>query len=144
MEPILDHVAHGRVYARMKREHDRQFEAVCDAATWYTTKSGKKLAVVEASWVGAPGALYGKGADVAIALNPEMRKRFGKGTYRKFTVTVNSSEVEGLTIFPVLTELLKLEEGWGGPDHGGICGSPIDTDSVLSMEVVVRLAIEWL
>ncbi len=143
MEQILDAVPDGRVYAAKKREHDRGFEAVCANARWLVTKGGRSLAVVETSWFGAPGALYGKGAHVVIALNPEMRKRSGQGTYRKFTLAVNQSETKA-TVWPVLQELSTLEEGWGGPEHGGIAGSPLDTDSVLSMEDVVATAMERL
>lgn len=144
MEPILDTVPQARTYARTKREHDQQFELVCADAKWFTTKSGQRLAVVESSWIGAPAALYGKGATVVIALNPAMRKRSGDETYRKFTIAVNSSEVKGLAVFPVLEELKKLEEGWGGPNHGGICGSPVDKDSSLSMDILVNIVTERL
>lgn len=144
MESILEAVPQASVYARTKREHDRQFELVCANATWFTTQSGHKLAMVETPWIGAPAALYGKGAKIVIALNPAMRKRSGDETYRKFTIAVNSSEVQGLTVFPVLEELTKLEEGWGGPNHGGICGSPVDKDSSLSMETLVSIVTERL
>lgn len=144
MESILDAVPQARLYARTKREHDRQFELVCTQAAWFMTKSGHKLAVVESIWIGAPAALYGKGAKIVIALNPTMRKHGKDGTYRKFTLAVNSSEVEGLTVFPALQELRTLEEGWGGPNHGGICGSPVDKDSSLSLEAVTQLVIEHL
>lgn len=144
MESMLEAVPQAGLYARTKREHDRQFELVCADATWFTTKGGHKLAVVETSWIGAPAALYGKGATIVIALNPAMRKRSGDETYRKFTIAVNSSEVQGLTVFPVLKELTKLEEGWGGPNHGGICGSPVDKDSSLSMDTLVDIVTERL
>ena len=144
MEEILDAVSHGRWYASAKREHDRHFEAVCKQAVWCATNNGLRLAVVETTWFGAPGALYGKGAQIVVALNPEMAKRSGSGTYRKFTVAVNNSAVEGITVFPVLEELVKLEEGWGGPDHGGICGSSVDRDSSLEMETVVNMVIKRL
>ncbi len=143
MEPILDNIPNARFYAATKREHDRKFEEVCESATWYTTHTGHKLAVVETEWFGAPGALYGKGADIVVALNPEMRKAGGTGTYRKFTLAVNRSVCD-LTVTPALNELARLEQGWGGPDHGGICGSPLGRDSGLEMETIVQIVVEKL
>jgi len=143
MEAILDFIPQGRVYASTKRENDRQFEEVSQMATWYTTTSGRRFAVIETSWIGALGVLYGKGADIVLALNPQMSNPDGSGTYRKFTLAVNRSVVD-ITVFPVLEELLKLEEGWGGPNHGGICGSPVGRNSELEIDQVVQTVIEKL
>ncbi|PJA45004.1 hypothetical protein CO174_05475 [Candidatus Uhrbacteria bacterium CG_4_9_14_3_um_filter_50_9] len=118
MESILDHIPNARFYAATKREHDRKFEEVCESATWYTTHAGHKLAVVETEWFRAPGALYGKGADIVVA--PD------------------------LTVAPALEELARLEKGWGGPAHGGICGSPLGRDSGLEMETVAQIVVEKL
>ncbi|MBI2473910.1 hypothetical protein HYV70_05160 [Candidatus Uhrbacteria bacterium] len=143
MDAILDFIPQGRLYASTKREHDRQFEEMSRTATWYTTNEGRRFAVVETSWIGALGVLYGKGADIVLALNPEMSKSDGNGSYKKFTLAVNRSVVD-ITVFPVLEELLKLEEGWGGPNHGGICGSPVGRNSELEIQQVVQIVIEKL
>jgi hypothetical protein len=138
MEDILDHVDGGRLYTKTKRDHDRLFEQVVRNSQWHTTATGLRLAVVETTWVGAPGALYGHGAQAVVVCNPEMRKRSGKGTHKKFTIAVNGSEVpEGTIVTPALEELNTLESGWGGPSQGTIGGSPVGTDSSLSLETVV-------
>ena len=141
MEAILDFIPQGRIYAAKKREHDRQFEEVSKMATWFITNAGRRFAVVETSWIGALGVLYGKGADIVLALNPEMHMPDGRGSYKKFTLAVNRSVVD-ITVFPVLGELVKLEEGWGGPNHGGICGSPVGRNSELEIRQVIQVVIQ--
>lgn len=135
---LYDELPAAERWAQRKREHDAQFANVLAAATWLTTKGGRKLAVVETTWFGAPGALYGAGAEVIVALNP----RHGDQAIRKFTVSVHR-ELQ-VTVRPALEELAKCEQGWGGPAHGTICGSPQDRSSALGLEEVVRVVQETL
>ncbi len=135
MEPLLEHVPGAIRWAEQKRLHDRAFEQVCADAQWHTTASGATLAVVVASWIGAPGALYGRGATFVVALNPAMEAADGK-TVRKFTVAGHRQLVTAL-----LEPLQAREPGWGGPQHGSIIGSPRDASSGLGLEEVVALAI---
>lgn len=137
MEPILDSIPHARWWANQKKIHEQRSESVCADAKWYTTRSGKKLAVVETDWIGAPGALYGKGADIVIALN-ENFEQSGK-TYRKFTVASQSVEVAAL-----LPKLSAIENGWGGPAHKTIIGSPQGISSIVTVGEVCSLVIEIL
>ncbi|MFH2104729.1 MAG: hypothetical protein ABII72_00635 [Parcubacteria group bacterium] len=137
MEEILDKVPNGRWFTEQKRLHNLHFEEVCEQAQWLTTQSGRRLAVVETTWIGAPGALYGKGANIVVALNPEME--CGKETIRKFTVAGND-----VNITSALDQLNKLETGWGGPNHGTICGSPQGRNSQLSLEIVADVVISAL
>lgn len=138
MEPILDHVPHARWYTEQKRAHDLKFEEVTATAHWYITKAGYKLAIVETTWIGAPGALYGRGAEVVIAFNPAMELRGGE-TIRKFTVAGNN-----VSVLSALQTLSELEEGWGGPAHGTIGGSPQGKSSCLSLEEVTAVVIATL
>ncbi len=138
IEPLLEHLPGATRWAEEKRRHDRAFEQVCAEAQWRTTAGGASLAVVETSWVGAPGALYGRGAIFVVALNPAMEAAGGK-TVRKFTVAGHRQSVTAL-----LEPLCALEPGWGGPQHGTIIGSPRDASSGLGLEQVVALAIERL
>lgn len=138
MLPILDAVPGARAWAEAKRVHDTQGGDAIASAMWSETVGGLRLAVVETTWFGAPGALMGQGADVIVACNPA----HGDAKIKKYTVAAHRDR--GITITPALIELSKLEEGWGGPAHGTICGSPPDRSSVLSMEEVVRIACETL
>lgn len=137
MEPILDAIDGGREYAEVKRRHDQEFEKVAAEAKWFTAKSGHKVAVVETAWFGAPGALYGKGAEIVVCLNPAFER--GGAIYRKLTLAGH-----GLSIVPALEKLIELESGWGGPAHGTICGSPEGRDSTLSLETVLEIVLETL
>jgi hypothetical protein len=121
-----------RKWAAAKRDHERFSEQVCGHAKWYFTAEGLKVAVVETSWYGAPGALYGKGADIVIALNPNFEQ--AGVTYRKFTVAGKD-----IVLTPVMEQLNQLENGWGGPAHGTICGSPQGRSSELSLEQVLTV-----
>lgn len=136
MRPILKSIPGAEEWAARKRAHERLGEQVCKKAQWLVTRQNRLLAVVETDWFGAPGALYGQGAEVVIALNPK-HERAGK-VYRKFTVAGK----DGFSVIPALQKLQELEEGWGGPQHGTICGSPEGHDSELSSEVVTRIVIE--
>lgn len=138
MEPILDAVPHARWYARAKREHDSNFESVLAEAVWHTTKTGRRLAVVETAWIGAPGALYGAGAEIVVALNPAMEITESK-TIRKFTVAGN-----GISVLSAIQALGECEDGWGGPTHGTIGGSPRERSSELALDEVVQLVIDTL
>ena len=132
MERILDNLPRGREFAQVKKNHERWFKQALSQTKWSTTPHGFKLAVVETTWVGAPGALYGEGADIVIALNP--RHEQGGKVYRKFTVCGHRISVSN-----ALTHLSQLEPGWGGPTHGTIVGSPVGQDSELSLEQVIQI-----
>lgn len=138
MAPLYEVIPAARSWADRKRQHDRLFEEVAASAAWYTTAAGKKLAVVETTWVGAPGALYGRGADIVLARNPAFQS--GGEVYAKYTLAAHREA--GVTITPALFELQKLEEGWGGPAHGTICGSPMGRDSTLTVEEVTQVIIQ--
>jgi hypothetical protein len=146
MEAILDKVPGARSWAEAKRLHEERGETVMRGAQWFTTAAGKKLAAIETDWIGAPGALYGCGADVVVALNPRME--MGDRTIAKFTIA--SPKEKDISVRPVLAKLEALEiersekGGWGGPNHGTIIGSPQDRSSSLLMEEVVQIAQEML
>lgn len=132
MEQILDAIPDAREWVRQKRMHELLTEEVCASAVWHTTKAGRKLAIVVTEWRGAPGALYGRGADVVVALNPRHDER-GK-VYRKFSV----AGAKGVVVTPALERISELEDGWGGPAHGTIIGSPMGESSLLPLEMVVE------
>ena len=138
MEPILDAVPHGRWYANAKREHDANFAAVIAKASWHVSASGRRVAVVETTWIGAPGALYGHGADIVVALNPAMELS-GSRTIRKFTIAGND-----ISVVPAIEALGEREDGWGGPNHGTIGGSPRERSSSLDLQDVVEVVLEML
>ena len=73
-----------------------------------------KIAFSTSQLVGAVGALYRQGADVAVLARPLEQS----GTW-KYTIAGRNVQVAGL-----LPALNRLEPGWGGPAHGTIIGSP--------------------
>ncbi len=137
MEPILDVLPQGRKWAEAKRVHDRKASEL--KPEWYITKSGKKLAVIETEWFGAPGELYGRGAEIVISLNPVYSENPATESYRKFTVAGKN-----VVVRPLLEEISKLEAGWAGPPTGTIFGSPRGVSSTLMLEKVREMAIETL
>ncbi|MFH1767023.1 MAG: hypothetical protein ABH826_02935 [Patescibacteria group bacterium] len=91
--------------------------------------------MIETTWVGALAALYGKGADIVIALNP-CYERAGKAI-RKFSVAGHDVPVAS-----VAEELNKLEPGWSGPSNNPtFLGSPWEEDSKLSLETVTDIVL---
>jgi hypothetical protein len=119
-------------YAKAKAENNRQIAKAVEQAQWTTTQSGLKLGYLETEFFGAPGALYGAGAQVVVALNPNYNG------VRKFTIAGN-----GIRVDSVKDRLNAKEPGWGGPPSGTILGSPRE-GSNLSLEEVVRIVKEAL
>lgn len=114
-------------YAAAKAENNRQIAETVENARWETTSKGLKLGVLETNFFGAPGALYGVGAQVVVCLNPNLNG------VRKFTIAGNSIRVDA-----VAPTLKALEPGWGGPPTGTILGSPWE-GSKLSLEEVAKI-----
>lgn len=139
MESILDFIPDAQTWVAEKKEHEAKFTDVLNSAKWFTTTAGYRLAAVETTWIGAPGALTGAGAEVVIALNPVMEKRDGAGTVRKFTIAGNDIDVR-----PVLVKLAETEPGWGGSAHGTIGGSPQKDGSSMTLEEVIETVISEL
>jgi len=120
-------------YAEAKTENNRQIAKAVENAQWTTTRqNGYKLGFLETEFFGAPGALYGHGAQVVVAFNPNFNG------IRKFTVAGNGVKVDA-----VKGQLNAKEPGWGGPPTGTILGSPRE-GSILSLEEVVRIVKETL
>jgi len=116
-------------YAKAKADNDRQLALAVKRAKWTITKTGHKLAYLETDFYGAPGALYGRGAEIVIAYSP----KFGNPPVPKFTIAGNSIRVNGL--LPLLD---AQEEGWGGPATGTIIGSPRG-GSKMTLKAVLKI-----
>ena len=84
-----------------------------------------KIAFSTTTLVGAVGALYRQGADIAVVARP-----LETGGTWKYTIAGRNVRVSGL-----LEALNRLEAGWGGPAHGTIIGSP-HRGSTLPLEAV--------
>lgn len=121
-------------YIFAKQENDRKIAEALKSACWETTRSGKTLGCLETPLIKAPSALYDKGAEIVVALNPE----FGQPPIRKFTIAGN-----GIRVDAALSMLNALEPGWGGPATRTLIGSP-RRGSKLSMETVVQIVKETL
>lgn len=138
MEPILKEIPDAHIWVSKKREHEKKMQQICGNAMWFTTKAGRKLAVVESDLFGIPGVMQGQGAEIVVALNPEHRS--GKKAIRKFTICGSG----GIRVDDVLKTIVKKEDGWGGPAHGTIIGSPTNRDSTLSKEEVANIVVNVL
>jgi hypothetical protein len=117
-----------------KKKNDEEVKKAVESAEFFLTRSGLKAAFVEAQVPGVLGALYEKGAQVVIAYC----KSFGNPPVPKYTIGGNGVRVDGLR--PLLAE---LEEGWGGPAHGTILGSP-RTGSKLPPQKIKELVCQHL
>jgi len=114
-------------FAEVKAENNRQVAKAVENAQWGATFSGLKLAWLETDFFGAPGALYGVGAQVVVAYS----RHFGPAGVPKFTIAGN-----GIKVDAVLAELNAREPGWGGPATGTIIGSPREGSNLTLNEVV--------
>lgn len=114
-------------WVEAKVENNRKIAEAVKLAHWSTTASGYKLAWLKTDFFGAPGALYGVGAQVVVAFSPH----FGPNRIPKFTVAGNGIRVDG-----ILSELNAREPGWGGPATGTILGSPREGSKLTLNEVI--------
>ena len=135
MEKIHAWIPEAEKWIETKRKHEKRFVEATKNATWFRTITGIKVAAVKTDWIGAPGALYGQGAHVAIVLNSKHEQ--GGIVYRKYTVAVHRDL--GISLTQAIDELKALEGGWGGPTHATIIGSPQGVDSQLSMQTVANV-----
>jgi hypothetical protein len=125
----IEKIPEWTIYAEAKAENNRQMAKAAESAQWETTASGRMLGYLETNFFGAPGALYGRGAEIVVAFAPQ----FGNPPVPKFTVGGN-----GIRVDAVLPRLNELERGWGGPITGTIIGSPRE-GSRLSLKEVVAI-----
>jgi hypothetical protein len=102
-------------YLEAKRQNNEAIQRAIASAQFFETKSGLRAGFVETEVIGALGALYGRGCQIAIAYSP----RFGSPPVPKYTIAGNGVRVDSL-----LQLLNEREAGWGGPAHGTIIGSP--------------------
>jgi hypothetical protein len=102
-------------YLEAKRQNNEAIRKAIANAQFFETKSGLRAGFVETEVIGALGALYGRGCQIAIAYSP----RFGNPPVPKYTIAGNGVRVDSL-----LQLLNEREAGWGGPAHGTIIGSP--------------------
>lgn len=116
-------------YAKAKAENNRQIAKAVESAQFAATQAGCKLGYLETDFFGAPGALYGVGAEIVVAYSPH----FGNPPVPKFTVAGN-----GIRVDAAAPALNALEEGWGGPATGTVLGSP-RSGSKLTLEQVVKI-----
>lgn len=114
-------------YIEAKRQNDAAIQRAIAHARFFETKGGLKAGFVETDVIGALGALYNLGCQIAIAYSPN----FGNPPVPKYTIAGNSVRVASL--LPILEE---KEEGWGGPSHGTIIGSPRGGSKLKPGEVI--------
>jgi hypothetical protein len=112
----------------------REQEALAKATPQlFVSLSGRQTGFIETTAIGAIGALYELGCEVAVAFSP----RFGDPPRPKYSIGGRGVRVDHL-----LPHLAALEEGWGGPGHGTIIASP-RTGSRLDAATVIELVRKW-
>ncbi len=112
---LMPELPEWRGYIQAKSQNDAALRRAQGRAQPFTTKGGLKAGYLETEFVGALGALYGLGCQVAIACNP----RFGNPPAKKYTIGAKKVKINSLP--PLLN---TREPGWGGPARGTIVGSP--------------------
>lgn len=124
---LMPNVPEWKEYIKIKEKQRNDIERAKKDAEIFVSKSGLKVGYLETNFIGAPGALYQLGCQVAIAYNP----KFGNPPRPKFTISGNGVRVDSL-----LSLFNKLEAGWGGPSHGTIIGSPREGTKLKIREII--------
>lgn len=107
-------------YVDAHRRERASLESMMRSAERFTTRGGHMAGFLRTDRVGAPGALYALGCDIAIAYAPAFRPPAGGAPIPKFTIGGR----DGLRVDGLLESLAEHEAGWGGPAHGTIIASP--------------------
>ena len=110
-------------YAKAK-EHCRQQLQQAALARREWIFAGIRVQSLETPFPGVHGLLHSLGADISIA---------GNGT--RWSISVNP-EYKGL-LQTIRNLLEQQEEGWGGPVHGTILGSPRSQPSRLNLQNLI-------
>ena len=109
-----------RDYLEAKRRDIEGVAKAKAAAEIFTTRSGRRAGFLETGFIGALGALYKLGCEIAIGYNPRFYPPSGGDPVAKYTVAGNN----GIRVDHLLPYLNAREPGWGGPAHGTIIASP--------------------
>jgi hypothetical protein len=118
-------------YLEAKRRDIEGMAKAKAVAEVFTTRSGRRAGFLETEFIGAVGALYELGCDIAIAYNPRFCSPSGGEAIAKYTIAGNN----GLRVDNLLPHLNPLEPGWGGPAHGTIIASPRKGSSMVPEKV---------
>jgi hypothetical protein len=109
-----------RDFLNAKRRNTEGIAQAKAAAEIFTTRSGRRVGFLGTEFIGALGALYELGCEIAIAYNPRFSPPSGGEAIPKYTIAGN----KGIRVDHLLPHLNALEQGWGGPAHGTIIASP--------------------
>ncbi len=123
---LMPELPEWKEYIEAKRGNMELLREAISKAEFFETKGGLKAGFLETEAVGALGALYSLGCQVAVVYSP----KFGDPPVPKYTIGGNGVQVDVLK--PVLD---KLEPGWGGPAHGTVLGSPFKGSRLRPEEV---------
>lgn len=107
-------------YLEAKRRDIEGVAKAKAAAETFITQRGRRVGFLETEFIGALGALYELGCEVAIAYNPRFLSPSGGDPIAKYTIAGNN----GIRVDHLLPTLNGREAGWGGPAHGTIIASP--------------------
>jgi hypothetical protein len=124
---LMPELPEWKEYIEAKRQNNEAIREALQSAQFFETEGGRKAGFVETDVIGALGALYHLGCQIAIAYSP----RFGNPPIPKYTIGGNGVRVD--TLLPILNE---KEPGWGGPAHGTIIGSPRVGSQITPKEVI--------
>ena len=91
------------------------------------TICGLRVMCLKSPLPGIHGLLYSSGADISIA-----------GDGQRWSISVHTQTLAAC-LQQILTTLNQYEQGWGGPVHGTIIGSPRDKKSILTLEDLFKI-----
>lgn len=124
--------AEWRAYRDRKRAELDTLEHDAALVSLFETRAGRLGGYLESGAIGAIGAIYHRGAVVAVAFSPTFQPTREQAPRRKFTIAGRQPlRVDGL-----LDALRVLEPGWGGPAHGTIVASPVDGSTLSPVQVI--------
>lgn len=125
----IEEISEWRLWSGLKKINNKKvLQAITsEASPLILTNGGRKIAWIKTDLIGAPGKLYGIGAEIAVVYS----EKFGPNKVPKFTISGNNVRIDG-----ILNILNEKEPGWGG--HTTIIGSPRE-GSKLTLEEVIKI-----
>jgi hypothetical protein len=127
-----------RDFLNAKRRNTEGIAQAKAHAEVFAARSGRSVGFLQTDFIGALGALYALGCEIAIAYSPRYDPPSGGDPVPKYSISGRN----GLRVDRLLPHLNALEPGWGGPAHGTIIASP-RVGSWLFPREVTRVVVEY-
>lgn len=142
MRDTQEEIVEWRPYIESRLRTRDQRRKVARCVSYHLTNGKKKVGYIKTSYMGATGAIYSQGCEIAVVVNPNRVITGEDGNpkrIRKVIVSTNDSDIATNYIPKIEALLNELEPGWGMSKEGYILGSSQDNSCELGAEKILNI-----